>query len=651
MTAFKVLKSVFSRAVRLVSVPSDDAELLKAQFEVFSRQVPLMYGILLANVWALAMTFMAEAPVWLSIWIPIGLSLICVVRLAGWWRSRHRVPTPEAAHKALTKTNQFAFILTVGLTLWSLSLYPYGDAYMQGNIAFFIAITGLGVIICLQQLRSAAFIVAIVINTGFVTYFSLSGITPFIGMAVNLVLVSVTLLMVVTVQYRHFAGAVFARTKLEAISRENARLANLDALTGLSNRRQFFTHLEGAFQESDGKRLAVGVIDLDGFKPINDLYGHTVGDTLLIEVGQRLASLVGSNTHISRLGGDEFALTVIDCPEDAELLGLGERICAALRTPFVLSEATLQISGSIGFSVYPQLAGNVHELYERADYALYQGKRANRGHALLFTSEHVSTIEENHRIEQVLNQADLEAELCVFFQPIVDIQREKTVAFEALARWNSPVLGNVSPGHFIPVAERIGLISELTCVLLRKALETACSWPEEIRLSFNLSTHDISSSDAVATIVGIILSSEIDPQRLDLEITETAMMYDFSQARTAIEMFKILGCGIALDDFGTGFSSLSQLHALPLTKIKIDRSFVSDLHKNPASFKIVKSLLALSSDMGLGCVIEGVETREELNALRKLGGELVQGYFYSPPVPETEIAKFLPGSGMTRMTA
>jgi len=609
----------------------------------------LIYSIVLINTWAIAFTFMAGAPVWLSTWIPIGLSIVCGVRLVGWWRSGRSVPTAKAAHKALTRGNQFAFVLTAGLTLWALALYPYGDAYMQGNIAFFIAVSGLGVIICAQQLPSAAFIVAIVMNVAFVTFFSLAGIASFVGMAINLVLVSVALLLVVAVQFRHFAGAVSARTKLEAVSRENARLANLDALTGLANRRQFFAHLEAAFSQSKGRRLAVGVIDLDGFKPVNDLYGHKVGDGLLFEVGQRLSALANSTTHISRLGGDEFALTVTDCPDNAELLALGERICAALRAPFQLTEATVQISGSIGFSVYPELATDVHQLYERADYALYQGKRTNRGHALLFTSEHVIAIEEDHRIEQVLSNADLNEELCVFYQPIVDIQSQKTMGFEALARWNSPVLGNVSPGHFIPVAERVGKVSELTCVLLRKALATACCWPEEIRLSFNLSTHDISSSDAVATIVGIILSSGIDPNRLDLEITETAMMYDFSQAKAAIEMFKILGCGIALDDFGTGYSSLSQLHALPLTKIKIDRSFVSGLHKNPASYKIVKSLLALSSDMGLGCVIEGVETGEELEALKKLGGVLVQGYVYSPPVAEADVGGFLPDSGIARI--
>lgn len=643
-----MLKTMFGRVRQLVSVPSDNSELLKAQFEVLSNQIPLMYGIVLINAWAIAFTFMAKAPVWLSIWIPVVFSLVCGARLTGWWRSRNTVPSAEVAYKALIRTNKFAFVVTVALTFWALSLYPYGDPYMQGNIAFFIAVTGLGVIICAQQLPSAAFIVAIVMNIAFALFFSLAGIASFVGMAVNLLLVSVALLLVVAVQYRHFAGAVSARTKLEAVSRENARLANLDALTGLANRRQFFTHLETAFSQSEGRRLAVGAIDLDGFKPVNDLYGHTVGDSLLIEVGQRLASLAGGNARISRLGGDEFALTVTDCPDDAGLLQLGEEICTALRTPFVLAEATVQISGSIGLSVYPQQADDVHQLYERADYALYQSKRTNRGHALLFSSEHVIAIEENQRLEQVLSKADLDAELTVFFQPIIDIRSDKTVAFEALARWNSPELGRVSPDRFIPVAERIGLIGNLTCVLLKKALAAAGRWPDDIGLSFNLSTHDISSSDGVATIVGIILSSGIDPKRLDLEITETAMMYDFSQAKTSIEIFKFLGCGIALDDFGTGYSSLSQLHALPLTKIKVDRSFVSDLHKNPASYKIVKSLLTLSSDMGLGCVIEGVETSEELNALRKLGGVLVQGYLYSPPVAEADITRFFPEPEMVR---
>ncbi|WP_417427200.1 putative bifunctional diguanylate cyclase/phosphodiesterase [Hoeflea sp.] len=601
-----------------------------------------MYSIVLINAWALSITFLSTAPTWLSLYIPMGFTAICGARLVGWWRLRHVVPTVKYAHRALTLTTRLAFLLTVLMTIWALSLFPYGDPYMQGSIAFFIAITGLGVINCLQQLRSATIMVAIVVNCIFVAYFCIADITAFMGMAINLVLVSVALLLVMAVQFRHFAGAVSVRAELEAISRENARLANLDSLTELANRREFFARLEGLFDKLEGKRLAVGVIDLDGFKPVNDLYGHKIGDKLLVEVGKRLADEAGDGNHIARLGGDEFALTVVDCPDDTQLLALGERICAALRTPFVLAETTVQISGSIGFSVYPDTAGHAQELYERADYALYCSKRTSRGHPLLFTEQHMVEIEQNTRIEQALLNADLNAELTVFYQPIIAIDTGKTMAFEALARWASPVLGNVPPSDFIPVAERAGLISEMTRILLKKALTTASHWPDNVGLSFNLSAHDISSSQAVSLIVGTILASGVDPKRLDLELTETAMLHDFAQAKAAIDMLKLLGCGIALDDFGTGYSSLSQLHALPLTKIKIDRSFVSNLDRNPASYKIVKSLLALSTDMGLGCVVEGVETKEELAALNILGGRLVQGYFYSLPVPASELERFLP---------
>ncbi|EPN67450.1 GGDEF domain/EAL domain protein, partial [Pseudomonas syringae pv. actinidiae ICMP 19101] len=217
----------------------------------------------------------------------------------------------------------------------------------------------------------------------------------------------------------------------------------------------------------------------------------------------------------------------------------------------------------------------------------------------------------------------------------------ETVAFEALARWNSPELGAVSPAHFIPIAERIGMINKLTAPLLTQALQRASSWPAPIRLSFNLSAHDCATWESVSTIVEIIENSGFDASRLDLEITETAVMQDIAQVQQAIAQFRQLGCGISLDDFGTGFSSLSQLHALALTKLKIDRSFVTGVHDNPASYKIVKSLVALSQDMSLGCVIEGVETQDELNALTSLGCTMVQGYFYSPPISFAETLAWL----------
>lgn len=639
-----MLKFISERVGSLLAVPKNKPELVKAQFQVFSRQVPMMYGVVLVNAWALTVVSWGSAPRWLTLYVPAAFSLICVIRLLSWWKSRHECPPAEVARRALVRTNILAAVMALSITAWALTLSQFSSREIDSIIAFFLGITGVSVVICLLHMRSAAFIVAIGANIPFVAMYSLSDSPSHVAMAFIMLVVVISLVVVVFVQSGHFASSVEAQTKLEAANRENFRLANLDSLTDLSNRRQFFAHLEEKFAEAqaNGTRLAVGVLDLDGFKPVNDVYGHAVGDTLLTDVGKRLEAFSGERMLVARLGGDEFALIFPDCGSNQDVLAQGERICAQLRAPFVMPEATIRITGSLGLAIFPDTGTSAQDLYEKADYALYSSKRESRSRAMLFSSRHVLQIEQSTRIERVLREADLTRELAVYFQPIVDSRTGKAVAFEALARWTSPVLGRVSPALFIPVAERAGLVQKLTRVLLEKALAAAEQWPDEMRLSFNLSTHDISSSEGIVRILGIISASAIDPKRIDLEITETAMMYDFDQAKAAVELLRQLGCGIALDDFGTGFSSLSQLHALPLTKIKIDRSFVSCIDKTPASHKIVKSLLTLSRDMGLDCVIEGVEKKEELAVLEKLGGRLIQGYFYAPPVPEAEVARFFP---------
>lgn len=634
-------RDILTKIRDFMSVPRDNPELLKAQYRAFSRQLPLMYFILLTNTWALAVSHYAAAPHWLTILCPAGFTALCGIRVIGWWRSRSVVPTYEIALRALTQTNRLTSILTIAFSAWALGLAPYGDMLARAHVAFYMAITVIACIFSLMHLRPAAFTVAICANIVFIAFFGSSGNLTFMAMAVNALLVTIAMMFILEKNYRNFARMVDARTSLKALSNENFRLANLDSLTDLPNRRQFFAQLDEEFEtaQAQGYRLAVGVIDLDGFKPVNDIYGHAVGDKLLMAVGARLANACGE-AHVARLGGDEFAL-IVKQVDDEELLARGEKICAALRKTFELTEATVQISGSVGFTVFPELASSATDLFEQADYALYHSKRTSRGNAMLFSRAHEAEIHRNARIERALRAADLGSELSVVFQPVVDARAEKTVGFEALARWNSPTLGRVPPDQFIPVAERAGIVNRLTRVLLEKALTAAARWPDHIGLSFNLSNHDISSPEGVIRIMGIILKSGVEPNRVDFEITETAIMRDFEQAKSAINTLKTFGCGISLDDFGTGFSSLTQLHALPLTKIKIDRSFVTELHERPASYKIVKSLIALSRDMGLGCVIEGVETAEELAAVMHLGGFDIQGYYYSPPLPELELAAYL----------
>ena len=624
-----------------MSVPRDNPELLKAQYRAFARQLPLMYFILLTNTWALAVSHYATAPLWLTVYCPSLFTALCGIRVIGWWRSRSVLPTADIAFRALTQTNRLTSVLTISFSAWALGLCPYGDMLARAHVAFYMAITVIACIFSLMHLRPAAFTVAICANVVFIAFFGSSGKLVFMAMAVNALLVTVAMMFILQANYRNFARMVDGRTNLKALSNENFRLANLDSLTGLPNRRQFFAQLEEEFEaaKTQGYRLAVGVLDLDGFKPVNDIYGHAIGDKLLIAVGARLTEACG-DAHVARLGGDEFAL-IVKQVDDAALLAQGDRICAALRRTFELTEATVQISGSVGFTVFPELASSATELFEQADYALYHSKRTSRGKPVLFSATHEAEIHRNARIERALREADLATELAVVFQPVVDARTDKTVGFEALARWSSPALGRVSPDQFIPVAERAGIVGRLTRVLLEKALGEARQWPDDIGLSFNLSNHDISSPESVIRIMGIVLKSGVEPNRIDFEITETAIMRDFEQAKSAINTLKTFGCGISLDDFGTGYSSLTQLHALPLTKIKIDRSFVTELHERPASYKIVKSLIALSRDMGLGCVIEGVETEQELKALLHLGGFEIQGYYYSPPLPQAELAAYL----------
>lgn len=642
-----------SRTITFMSVPSDNPALLKEQYRAFARQMPMMYFILMTSTWAVAATHMATAPLWLTIGLPSLFTAASFARILHWWRSRNIEPTPEAALHALRRTNRLAFIIAAVFTGWSYMLFPYGDAYAQSHLAFYMSITVISCIFCLMFLRSAAVMVTVIVNGTFIPFYALTGQPTFIAIAVNIALVSAGMLVILMVNYRNFAEMVDAHARTEALSNENLRLANLDSLTGLPNRRAFFAHLQAVWERASTTRtrIAVGVLDLDGFKPVNDIYGHSTGDKLLVEVGGRLAGLETGETRFFRLGGDEFAFVTTDLCETEVLVSLGAEICRVLQEPFALPAATVQISASVGAAVHPDSASSPETLFDHADYALYHGKRTRRGTCTLFSNAMDAQIRREALIEQVLKQADMDEELSVVFQPIVDSSSGRTIGFEALARWDSPVLGRVPPGEFVPVAERGGFVGRLTRTLLRKAVATAEHWPAGMRLSFNLSAHDLNTEESVLAIAAILGRSSFDSRRIDFEITETAFAHDFEQVRRSIETLRTMGCGISLDDFGTGYSSLTRLHALPLTKIKIDRSFVKDLHKNPASLKIVKSLLALSRDMHLDCVVEGVETREEMEALAKLGAILIQGYFYSPPVAADELGSYLGASGTTAAPA
>ncbi|PVZ19607.1 MULTISPECIES: bifunctional diguanylate cyclase/phosphodiesterase [unclassified Pseudomonas] len=637
------IKGLGERLRAMMDLPRDDPRLLRAQYTALGRQLPMMYFILVVNTWVLVATHIHLAPAALTLAMPTVLTAVSIWRTLYWWRRRGIVPDDREVHGALMRTGVLSIPVAVGFTAWALSLYPYGDDYARVHVAFFMAITVIGCIFSMMHLRRAALITTAVVDTAFVFFFINTGVPVLVACAVNILLVSIAMLVILHNHYTTFTRLVAEQARSEQLSDENLRLAHEDSLTGLPNRRQFFIALEQALARArlEGTRLAVGILDLDGFKPINDLYGHSVGDRLLVQVGERLSTLVDRRTRVARLGGDEFALIIEQVESDAQLLAFGQLICQVLAVPITLTDVPVQIGASLGVATFPDRATDAEQAFEFADYALYQSKRSQRGQVSVFSEQHQSQLQRDILTEQALRRADLDAELAVVFQPIIALDGRGTVAFEALARWHSPHLGFVPPGQFIAVAERIGMINQLTVPLLRKALATASQWPAEVRLSFNLSARDCGSPKAAQVLIDVIRASGFDPVRLDLEITETAVMQDLQQVQAVIAMFRGMGCGISLDDFGTGYSSLSQLHALALTKLKVDRSFVSDMHINPASFKIVKSLLALSADMQLDCIVEGVESAQELSALESLGAKLVQGYYFAKPMPAQQTLEWL----------
>lgn len=631
------------RSIRLLERNSvANAALMRSQFEAFSRQLPLLYFTLMVNSVAVAYTHVKSAPALLSTIVPSVLCAACLLRLCTWARRRSLRGTLTDRQIAVRMRNTVVLVVLFGIafTIWGLSLYPYGGAYERVHVAFYMSVSVIACIFCLMHMRMAALLLTGIVLGPFVVFFLLTANPVLVAIAINVLFVAVAMVKVLLTYYRDFADLVNAQSVLEdkqqqllTLNNENQRLANVDSLTGLPNRRQFLGQLAGRFEHGcpDGHRFAVGIVDLDGFKQVNDLHGHRAGDSLLEQVGRRLAEFECDALQIARLGGDEFGLLFAQGTAHDELIAASAAICDALRKPYVLAQATVRVSATVGVALFPEAGRTAEQLFERADYALYHAKAHRRGQATVFSQQHESTIRQLGEIEQALRQADLEREMTLHFQPIIDVETGAIVAYEALARWHSSTLGPIAPDVFIRIAEKSDLIHELTDVLLRKALSFMARSDSRIGVSFNLSARDLASPDAVERVRQIVRQSHVDAARLTFEVTETAVIENFAKGRAALSHLSALGAKIALDDFGTGYSSLHCIHQLPLNSVKVDRSFVQEIEHDTLAQGIVRGIVELCRNLGLSCVIEGVETARQAEVLAQLGCRLMQGYHFGKP--------------------
>ncbi len=628
--------------------PPESAELTLAQWRALSRQVPLLYAMLVSNTLILAWTHQSVAPVELVVYIPAVLTLLCIVRTVIWWRGRNRPVSPEKARIGLRAMIWVGAALSIGFTAWSFSLYPYGDAYMQSQVAFYMGITTIGCMFCLMHVRAAALVVGICVLVPFTAFFAVSGQITFIAISVNMALVIAVLLVILLGNSTDFAALVASRSAIalrqvetQRVMEENHRLANMDSLTGLPNRRNFDRYLAVALREAaaTNSTIAVARLDLDRFKSINEIFGQLTGDRVLIEVARRIEGLRRPDTFIARLDSNSFAL-IMQGPTDIRTLArCGEVLCQSMRQPFDLPGGVVRLSASAGFAA-SRPGDTAEHLFDRADYATSVAKREARGSCIVYDESHDREINKVRRMEHLLETADLEQEIYILLQPQFDVSIGATTGFEVLARWRNPVLGEVSPAEFIPMAERTGQICRITQVVLKKALEVSSALPRPLRLSVNLSAHDIGSTASIEQIVTQV-SRFGTPCRIDFEITETAVMHDLQQANQSLLALLALGARIALDDFGTGHSSLTHVQKLPLHRIKIDRSFVMEVTSDPASRAIIKTMVDLSRNLGISCVLEGIETEEQLDALVMLGGHVMQGYLFGRPMPVDKVGEYL----------
>ncbi len=419
-------------------------------------------------------------------------------------------------------------------------------------------------------------------------------------------------------------------------------LARHDALTQLPNRVQFLEEMAEAEPGIErGDRLAVLCIDLDHFKSVNDTLGHSLGDKLLQQVSARLWGATREDDMLARLGGDEFALLLRDVDKPAEAAAIAERIVSAISSPFTIDGHQLVIGASVGIAMAPQDGDTAEILMKNADLALYKAKNEGRSTYHFFESGMDAAIQKRRTIEAGLRLALARGELRLVYQPLVGLKENRITCLEALLRWDSSDRGVISPTEFIPVAEETGLIVPIGEWVLREACRTAAAWPSHVRVAVNLSPVQFKNKRLYETVEAALRDTGLAPTRLELEITESLLLNDNEPTLKTLHRMRALGVRISMDDFGTGYSSLSYLRSFPFDKIKIDRSFMRDLKSKGDSIAIIKAVISLGQSLGMSTTAEGIETEEQLAAVRDQGCNEVQGFLFSPPISAQAVTQML----------
>lgn len=641
---FARLRDRLDALIGVASASEYDEALLRERFIAMKRQMPWMHGMLMASLAGIVIALPPIRP--LSICSAAVLFAILLVRAPHMMRLRPDEVTAQSARSELRRTFLVANVYFLVSLAWQLSLYFALPPNEGADVAMFAGIAALGASGALSSFSPAARVPLLLGALPFAILLTAEGRPADQAIGFTLFVVIALRLRLLNVQNLTFEGMVRARFALELEKRraleaeQNAisqqaraeEIANRDPLTGLVNRRGFVATLAG-IPERTRPSLALILLDLDGFKPINDTFGHLIGDQMLVEVSRRLRDIGAGVLTVARLGGDEFAV-VCRCESAGHAVVVAQQAIASLSAPYGLDGREMRISACAGVSF--QGGTGVDDALRRADIALYDAKRRMRGSVSLFSEQMEDDVRRRTAIEQALREPGLGSEVKLAFQPIFDLHSLELSSFEALARWRHPDLGWISPSEFIPISEQISVLQELSEALLAQASAAAKHWPDRVSLSFNLSPVQLCGPETASNVLATIAQQRLNPKRLLIEVTETALLADFEAARANLSQLRNAGVRIVLDDFGAGYSSISYLREMAFDAVKLDGSLLSSASAGSSGLTLLQGVLALCRAMGQPCVAEYVENDDQLRLLRTLGCRYGQGFGLCPPLSEQE---------------
>lgn len=606
-----------------------------------SKRMPFVYAIAIVNLLLIASAFYGTVSD-IHLALLTGPLLVIAISRAIHWHPRSVARRSRAMISRDLRLLPFTgTAVAAGLMVFGLGLYPFGDTQQQSLIHYIATLTSFIGILGLQPSPKTALGMTFVSVVPSIAMFLYIGHENAWAISTTMVSVSLLLLLIARTQHMGLIELIRSRTALQQREAEAAKLndrlhnqAYIDDLTNIANRRSFFESFETELLQAGTGLPWLGLIDLDGFKIVNDLFGHRAGDAVLKAVAKRLEAFPAV-IGCGRLGGDEFGFLLQGSLSKQEAIRHSEELADQIAKPVSFESQMLVVKTSMGLRKTDGLSAN--ECIERADWALYRAKRDGQK-VTIFSADDEVVMQERARIKKLFDDADLAHQLEVVYQPIIDFDSGMAQSVEVLARWNVGGGSYVMPDVFIPMAESTQRTSELTKIIIAKSINELPSVFADTSLHINLSANDITSPSFVDWLSKSDSFDIVARKQILLELTETAILSGGVLAEKNLARLRSAGFRIALDDFGVGQSSLSRIHKLPLDQIKIDKSFCNDASSNKHGWAIIATILALSRQIGLECVLEGVETEAQALQARSLGVRLMQGYYFAKPMSAAHFA-------------